>query len=121
MASGCDYALTHTSPPVSLNPSTSFCLSRTFEPKLRQLINFSQEGVIVILSTEFFAGSCRAYYGELTFLEAFQRTGRTVTRSQVLTHPSPPNVLVLLHLSLPPGLSSPSCGSSSTLFKRGLS
>ena len=30
------------------------------------------------MKTEFFARTCKAYYGELTFLEAFQRTGRVV-------------------------------------------
>jgi hypothetical protein len=30
----------------------------------------------VIMETEFFATTCRAYYGEFTFLEAYQRTGR---------------------------------------------
>jgi hypothetical protein len=32
----------------------------------------------VIMETEFFATTCRAYYGEFTFLEAYQRTGRCV-------------------------------------------
>ena len=66
------------------------------------------------MNTEFFAGSCRAYYGELTFLEAFQRTGRIVnivcTRSKefsahpiVLNYLNTPHVYIwYVQLSCPP-------------------
>ena len=52
-----------------------FCLEcRWFESKFKQVKNFLNDGIV--MQTEFFAATCPVYYGEYTFLEAYQRTGR---------------------------------------------
>ena len=49
---------------------------RWFPPLLDQLLNFVREGCLV--TGEGFEACTRAYYGTITFQEAFERTGRIV-------------------------------------------
>jgi TAG lipase/steryl ester hydrolase/phospholipase A2/LPA acyltransferase len=49
---------------------------RWFQPVLLQIVHFARHGLL--MDQRRFADTCRAYFGEWTFEEAFRRTGRIV-------------------------------------------
>ena len=89
-----------------LVPHVSTCFEeRWFPPLHEQVAHFLREGVLV--RSEDFERTTRAYYGSLTFEESFRRTGRHVNisicatsrgggrqSSVLLNHVTTPNVLV---------------------------
>lgn len=76
---------------------------RWFPPLLKQAVNFVKAGTV--METREFERTTKFYYGDITFQEAFERTGKhiniTVTASQRGGSRSGPQRMLLNHINTP--------------------